>query len=97
MTEVSKDELARHIENLRGGKATWVEAVPVTESFQGQIVWEGEVQVYDLEGQPEASRVYAWSYQLEDGKRKFVAVLHKPPVDSPAAAVRAAIVAEGRE
>ncbi|HZP26836.1 MAG TPA: hypothetical protein VFB90_07295 [Dehalococcoidia bacterium] len=55
------------------------------------------MQVYDLEGQPEASRVYAWSYQLEDGKRKFVAVLHKPPVDSPAAAVRAAIVAEGRE
>jgi hypothetical protein len=27
-------------------------------------------------------------------KRRFVAVLHEPPVDSPLAAVRAAIVAD---
>lgn len=29
-------------------------------------------------------------------KRRFFAVLHKPPVTSPAEAVRAAIVAENR-
>jgi hypothetical protein len=29
-------------------------------------------------------------------KRRFFAVLHQPPVDSPQAAVRAAIVAENR-
>ncbi len=98
MTEASIDALIEAIRNLHGCDATWVEAAPVKETFEGQTVWEGVVQVFDLQGHPEASRCYAWSYELdESGKRKFTAVLHKPPVDSPQAAVRAAIVAEHRQ
>ena len=41
-------------------------------------------------------RAYAWSYERPDGKRRFFAVLHMPPVASPRDAVRAAIVAEQR-
>jgi hypothetical protein len=40
------------------------------------------------------SRAYAWSSPSEGStKRRFFAVLHQPPVGSPQAAVRAAIVA----
>ncbi len=39
---------------------------------------------------------YAWSYELEDGKQRFFAVLHVPPITSQRDAVRAAIVAEAR-
>lgn len=80
------------IKNLHGCDSTWIESVPVKETFQGQIVWEGEVQVFDLQGHPRATRAYAWSYRTDEGKRRTVAVLHEGPVDSPENAVKAAIV-----
>jgi hypothetical protein len=97
--EAPVEALIEVIHNLHGCNAVWVESVPVKETFQGQLVWEGEVQVFDLKGHPTASRCYAWSYVTDEktGKRKFFAVLHQGPVDSPQAAVRAAVVAEYRE
>jgi hypothetical protein len=69
--------------------------VPVRETFEGRTAWEGVVHVFDLAGHPTATRAYAWSSSIEGStKRRFFAVLHQPPVDSPQAAVRAAIVAE---
>lgn len=94
--EAPIEALIEAIRNLHGCKATWVESVPVKETFQGKTVWEGTVHVFDLTGHPTASRCYAWSYVSDEktGKRKFFAVLHQGPVNSPQAAVRAAIVAE---
>ena len=88
--------LVEAIRHLHGAEATHVESVPVREVFDGKVVWEGEVQVFDLAGHPTATRVYAWSHATTGMKRRFVAVLHVPPVDTPAAAVRAAIGAEYR-
>jgi hypothetical protein len=69
--------------------------VPVSETFNGEPVWEGVVHVFDLRGHPTAKRAYAWSSPVEGSKRrKFFAVLHVPPVTSPVEAVRAAIVTE---
>jgi hypothetical protein len=48
-------------------------------------------------GQPKATRAYVWSYERTDGKRRFFAVLHTPPIMSPRDAARAAIVAEARD
>ena len=94
MAEVSMEALEKAIRDLHGCDAAWVEAVPVKETFQGQTVWEGTVQVFELIGHPTAKRCYAWSHATEGEKRRFVAVLHQGPVDSPVAAVRAAIVQE---
>lgn len=97
MIEVSIEALKEAIRNLHGCDATWLESVPVREEFEGQTVWEGTVQVFDLHGHPEATRCYAWSHTVDEAdKRRFVAVLHQGPVDSPQAAVRAAIVQELR-
>jgi len=93
-TEAPIKALIEAIHNLHGCKASWLESVPVKETFQGETAWEGEVQVFSLSGHPTASRCYAWSHETEHGKRKFFAVLHQGPVHSPQAAVRAAIVAE---
>jgi hypothetical protein len=71
--------------------------MPVTETFDGQTVWDGEVQVFELINHPTAKRAYAWSAAVDGSdRRRFVVVLHKPPVESPQAAVRAAIAAEYR-
>ena len=82
------------IRHLHGCEATFVESVKVREMFQGATVWEGEVQVFDLTGLPLVSRCYAWSHATEGERRRFYAVLHAPPVDSPSAAVRASIAAQ---
>lgn len=95
MIEVEADQLREAVESQHGGRATLVQAVPVNEAFQGKPVWQGVVHVFDLEGHPTATRAYAWSHSIEGtDRRRFYAVLHLGPVNSPLDAVRAAIVAE---
>ena len=93
------NDIAIVIENLHGGKPTHVETVPIIESFEGQTIWEGNVEVFDLEDHPKANRVYAWSHIAgeNDEQKRYVTVLHIPPVDSPQTAVKLAIVQEYRE
>jgi hypothetical protein len=96
-----KDELSQlkeSVESQHGGSATHVQSAPVKETFQGRIVWEGIVEVFDLDNHPRATRAYAWSSPIEGSdKRRFFAVLHLGGIRSPADAVRAAIVAEHRK
>jgi hypothetical protein len=82
------------VETQHGGKATYTQSVPVSDTFHGQPAWQGAVAVFDLAGHPKAKRAYAWTRELPDGKVRTYAVLHVWPVTSPVAAVRAAIVAE---
>ena len=96
MTEVTRFELKQAVESQHGGTATFVQAVPVHETFEGKTVWDGVVHVFDLAGHPTANRAYAWSYQKNERERRFFAVLHAPPIASPRDAVRAAIVMEAR-
>ena len=97
MTEVAPSELKKAVESQHGGTATFVQSVPVHEIFRDQTVWDGAVSVFNLKDSPSgATRAYAWSYERPDGKRRFFAVLHVPPITSPRDAVRAAIVAEAK-
>lgn len=97
MGEVDADQLKHAIESQHGGTAMLVQAVPVNESLNDQPVWQGVVHVFDLVGHPKATRAYAWSSPIQgSSKRRSFAVLHGGAIDSPQAAVRAAIVAEHR-
>src|SRR5262245_51967401 len=91
------DELKDVIRRVHHCDADHVETVPVKETFHGQTVWEGEVEVFNLRGHPKAARCFAWTYEKDDGGRRSIAVLDLPPVDSPDAAVRAAIVSDARQ
>lgn len=96
--EVTTNELKRAVESQHGCKATLAQSVPVKETFGGKTVWEGIVHVFRIQGHPKATTAYAWSSPIEGSdKRRFFAVLHVPPITSPAEAVRAAIVAEHRK
>jgi len=97
MAEVPIEALQEAIRNLHGCASIWTEAIPVKETFEGQTVWEAVVQVFDLIGHSTAQRAYAWSHEANEGMRRIAAVLHQGPVDSPLAAVRAAIVAIAQE
>lgn len=92
-------ELADAIRHLYHVEPVYVETVPVKEVFQGQTVWEGEVEVFDIPESPEADRIYAWAHETDnaDQPRRTVTVLHVPPVISPELAVRASIIQDYRE
>lgn len=89
-------ELQAAILNLHGCSSTYVKSVPVTETFQGKTVWQGEVEVFEIRGHPKAKRAYAWGHVTgeEDQARRYVAVLELPPVTSPQTAVKVAVAAE---
>ena len=90
-------DLKQAIESLRGCTASYSETVDVIEKHEDMTVWEGTVHVFDID-HPDSDTGYAWSSPIEgSSKRKFYAVLHIPPVDSPEAAVRAAIVQEHKQ
>jgi hypothetical protein len=92
-------ELETVIRKLHGSFATHVETVPVVETFQGQTIWEGEVEVFDLHDHPKASRVYAWTHETDDPDipRRTVTVLHLPPAITPRKAVQVSIASDVRE
>ena len=96
MTKVTLDQLKQAVESEHSSKATLLQSVPVKESFQGKVAWQGVVHIFTLAEHPKATRAYAWCFERPDGKRRFFAVLDVPPIMSPADAVRAAIVAEAR-
>ena len=87
------------VSQLHDCGALWRETVAVHEVFQGKTAWQGNVEVFDLNGHPKAKRAYAWSHLdgLKDERTNYVAVLEIPPVTSPETAVKAAIVAASKE
>ena len=91
-------ELQDVIRRIHGVDSKHIASVPVKEVFQGKTVWDGIVEVFDLEAHPTAFRVYAWAHDTDDpaNPRRHVTVLHTHPIKSAEDAVRAAIVQEFR-
>ena len=78
--------MSKRIENIRkavekhaGCRAEHRESVPVTESYLDQIMWEGVVEVFDLDGHPKANRAYGWQF-WEGRNAQYTAVLGIPPL-----------------
>jgi hypothetical protein len=92
------NELRETIRSLHGTNSKHVDSVPVKETWQGNTVWEGIVEVFELDSHPTAARAYAWSHDTGDPKRptRHVTVLHGGPITSAVEAVRAAIIQEYR-
>jgi len=92
--------VSERIENIRKAvekhaecRAKHRDSVPVTEGYLDQIMWEGVVEVFDLDRHPTAKRAYGWQF-WEGQNAQYTVVLGIPPIDSPNAAVRASIAAE---
>lgn len=87
------------ISQLHNCGAVWRATVPVHEVFNGQTVWQGDVEVFNLSGHPRANTCYGWSHLdgAKDERERFVAVLEIPPVDSPQKAVQVQIVKDVKD
>ena len=89
-----RERLRKAIRDLHGVEATHLRSEPVRETFQGQTVWEGIVEVFALKGHPRAGLAYAWSQDTDGDGRNYIAVLGVSPIKSASDAVRAALAAE---
>lgn len=76
------------VEQLHNCKAEHVASVPITETFRGQTVWQGNVETFALTGHPKAKRCYGWSY---DEPEQFITILELPPVKSAQDAVKVGV------
>lgn len=89
----SESELKKAVETLHSCRASLKSVSTVIERFEGKAVWEGTVHEFEIEGHPDASTCYAWSSPIPKAtKRRYYAVLHSPPINSPSDAVRASII-----
>ena len=89
------EQLQQVIYELHGVKATHRESVPVKESWKGQTIWDGVVEVFHLHGHSATDTAYAWLHDTGDPENPMpVTVLHIDPALSPAKAVQAFIVQE---
>lgn len=85
------EALQKAIKDLHGCDSSHVYPIHVCEKFEGKTVWEGEVEMFELEGHPKAHFCYAWTFKEDDGKTRYMAVLELPPVGCAEDAVKAAI------
>lgn len=91
-------ELQELIQKMYGVQSMHIDSVRVTEVLEDNTVWDGMIEVFELHGHPRAPIVYAWALNMNKPgmPKKYFAVLHLNLVDSPEAAVRAAIVPQRR-
>jgi len=87
------EHLQKAIKRTFGLESKHVETVEVMETFRGQVLFDGDVEVFDVTGNPDAKRAYAWAKDIETGSNSTV-VLERPPIKSALDAVRAAIITE---
>jgi hypothetical protein len=82
------------VSQLHNCGAIHVSTVPVHEVFQGKTLWQGDVEVFDLNAHPKAKRAYAWSYGEPE---KIITILELPPVTDAQSAVKVGVAHQIRQ
>jgi hypothetical protein len=63
------------------------QTIKVKEEAEGKVLFEGNVELFDLGGHPTARQCFAWGTKREDGRMEYTTILN-PPAKSAAEAVR---------
>ena len=90
------DRIKRAVEKAAECPASHLDTVAVVDTFRGQTMWEGMVEIFALLGHPKAKHAYGWIIGKGVNKR-FIAVLEIPPVKDTLTAVRASIVSQAKK
>lgn len=87
-------ELRSTIRRLHQCEASHTRTEAVKEIVNGQVLWDGKVEVFALLGHDRALRCYAWGHMNDAGQWEVTTVLAIPPVVSGSTAVLAAVAAK---
>ena len=82
------------VEKSAGGPVTRCGSAPIVETFRGETIWEGIVDIYDTA----KGKAYGWAVLGENGgEPQYVTVMGKPPISNSRDAVRAWIASTNRK
>jgi hypothetical protein len=68
-----------------------IQTVPVRATGTGLPAWEGDVEVFELQGHPQARRAFAWLWPNDSGERRYTIMPGIPPIASASEAVLSAL------
>ena len=77
-----------------GCKSKHLKTVPTKLTHDGVIIWDGEVEVFEIIGHPKAKKCYGWGFEKEKGEIEFVTVLEILPVIDTETAVKAYLASQ---
>ena len=77
------------IEKRTNCVANYFQTQPVRISQDGEILWKGKVEVFKIQGYPQASLGFGWGFENAQKKIEYVIVVGVPPLDNPISAVKA--------
>ena len=98
MDDSSAEYIRLAVEGLHDCKAEFKEKVHVTETFEGETVWEGDVYIFDIFDNPESDICYAWSSPIpQSDQQRYYAVLHQGSVKSAKDAVKTSILGDDQK
>jgi len=79
------------VEKNIGGMARHITSTPVIEIFDGNLIWEGVVETFDVACNPNVKRCYCFSYREGDALA-YATIAETDEVDSPGMAVKSFVV-----
>jgi hypothetical protein len=85
------DNLNKAIAAMHKCRCSHFGSEKIKEERGGDLVWEGVVEIFQLEGHPKASVAFGWAFEDDKKDIQYIGVLNVPPVESARDAVKAAI------
>jgi hypothetical protein len=84
------------VEKNIGGIARHVTSTPVIEIFEGNFLWEGVVETFEIACNPTVKRCYGFTYR-EDDTLRYVSIVETDEVHSPKMAVKTFIASRAKQ
>jgi hypothetical protein len=81
------------VEKNIGGIARHVTSTAVIEIFEGNLVWEGVVETFDVACNPNVKRCYGFMYRENDSVG-YATIIETDAVNSPEMAVKTFITSK---
>ncbi len=91
-----RHKLLDAIERRAQCSAVHIQTQPVRLALDGQILWKGKVEVFQLKEHPEAKLAFGWGVPNGQGQTEFITVIGRPPLDNPISAVKAYLASKNR-
>lgn len=85
------DNLSKAIAVMHECRCIHFGSEEIEEKHDGETVWQGQVEIFQLEGHPDTNVAYGWGWTDDEDEIQFIGVLNVPPIESASDAVQAAI------
>lgn len=91
-----REKLKEAIERKALCQVKYLNTQPLRLVEDGQITWKGNVEVFQLDGHPEAKIAFGWGVPVDENKTEFITVIGRPPLETPIQAVKAYLASKDR-